>query len=39
MKFVLLTLLLAPAVLMAQDIDDSLVQWDQIVGVITAKHQ
>jgi hypothetical protein len=36
MKFVLLTLLLSPAVLMAQDIDDSLVHWDQIVGVITA---
>jgi hypothetical protein len=28
--------MLAPAVLLAQEADDSLVHWDQIVGVITA---
>jgi hypothetical protein len=33
-----LALLLAPAVLFAQDADDSVVNWSQIVGVITAPN-
>ena len=37
-KLLPLTLLLAPAVLLAQEADDSLVHWDQIVGVITAPN-
>jgi hypothetical protein len=38
MKLIPLTLLLAPAVLLAQEAEESLVRWDQIVGVITAPN-
>jgi hypothetical protein len=37
-KFLPLALLLAPAVLFANDADDSVVKWQQIVGVITAPN-
>ena len=37
-KFLPLALLLAPAVLFAHDADDSVVNWSQIVGVITAPN-
>jgi hypothetical protein len=36
MKLLPLTLLLAPALVLAQEADESIVRWDQIVGVITA---
>jgi hypothetical protein len=35
-KILSLALLLAPAALLAQQVDDSVVQWERIVGVITA---
>lgn len=35
-KFLPLALLLTPAVLLAQESNDSVVQWNQIVGLITA---
>ena len=37
-KFLPLALLLAPAALFAQQSDDSVVQWQRIVGVITAPN-
>ena len=37
-KILSLALLLAPAVLFAQQADDSVVQWERIVGVITAPN-
>jgi hypothetical protein len=37
-KILLLALLLAPAALFAQQADDSVVQWERIVGVITAPN-
>ena len=35
-KFLTLALLMAPSALLAQQADDSVVQWERIVGVITA---
>jgi hypothetical protein len=37
-RILLLALLLAPAALFAQQADDSVVQWERIVGVITAPN-
>src|SRR6202043_1569608 len=37
-KILSLALLLAPAALFAQQADDSVVQWERIVGVITAPN-
>src|SRR5258708_9212290 len=37
-KLLPLVLLLAPAFLFAHDADDSIVQWNRIVGVITAPN-
>ena len=37
-KFLSLALLLAPATLFAQQVDDSVVQWERIVGVVTAPN-
>src|SRR5277367_864322 len=36
MKHLMLVLLMAPTALLAQQADDSVVQWERIVGVITA---